>query len=90
MTQECIIFPIKITGYGEITGMNGWQTFVKHYKYRNEAYNKLLKYVSEIQAYLGAPDDPETEWDVFAAIQKLKGEEVVIRGHLHSREEGEA
>ena len=76
MTRECIVFPIKITGYGEITGMDGWQTFVTHYKHQVEALAGLRQWSDSVEATLGAPDDPEAEWDVFAAIQKLKGEDI--------------
>ena len=73
MTKECIVFPIKITGYGEITGMTGWQIFVAHYKHQAEALAGLIQWSDSVEVALGCPDDPEAEWDVFAAIQELKG-----------------
>ena len=83
MTRECIVFPIKITGYGEITGMDGWQTFVTHYKHQVEALAGLRQYSDSVEAALGCPDDPEAEWDVFLAIQKLKADSCFLCGHKH-------
>lgn len=74
MSEERLVFPIKIEGYGEIKGMSGWQDFILHYKQKVRAFNRLRKYVAGIEAMLGAPDDLETEWDAFEAIKKLKGE----------------
>jgi hypothetical protein len=77
MTQERLVFPINVPGYGEIQGMLGWQTFIKFHRERTEAYIRLVKHVREIEAYLGAPDNPEDGWSAFEAIQKLKDEEKV-------------
>lgn len=74
MTQERLVFPIKIEGYGLIEGMNDWQDFIKYFYGLVEANNKRRRYIDELEAYLGAPDDPETEWSAFEAIQQLKGE----------------
>jgi hypothetical protein len=74
MSKECIVFPIKITGYGLIEGMTGWQIFVAHYKHQAEALAGLIQYTESVEAALGCPNDPEAEWDVFAAIQKMKDE----------------
>lgn len=75
MSQERLVFPIVLSGYGTIEGMSGYQSFVTWLKHRNESYDNLLKYLNEIEAYLGAPDNPEDEWSAFEAIQKLKGED---------------
>lgn len=75
MSQERLVFPIKIEGYGKITGIASWNTFTKHYRELVDAHQRSRRYIDALEAYLGAPDDPETEWDAFKAIQELKGED---------------
>ncbi len=76
MSQERLVFPVKVPGFGEIDTMARWQDFIVWCKRRNESHDALMKYTNEIESYLGAPDNPEDEWSAFEAIQELKGEDL--------------
>ena len=58
MSEERLVFPIALPGYGTIEGMSGYQSFIKWLRHRNESYDNLLKYLGEIEALLDAPMTP--------------------------------